>query len=90
MLAEASVFITEVGSEAASNQSEDSSMDLEAEDQNDNLSDMISANVSGRGTPNISGKKIFNFISLSDKTKTNPRREFCNGENEEFKSKSLC
>lgn len=43
-------------SEAGSNESEDSSIDIEAEDQNDNLSDMISANVSGRGTPNISGK----------------------------------
>lgn len=42
-------------SETGSNQSEDSSIDIEAEDQNDNLSDMISANVSGRGTPNISG-----------------------------------
>lgn len=39
-------------------------MDLEAEDQNDNLSDMISANVSGRGTPNISGKTIMYFFSL--------------------------
>ncbi|XP_065209586.1 receptor-mediated endocytosis protein 6 homolog isoform X2 [Planococcus citri] len=44
-------------SENGSNESEDSSsIDLEAEDQNDNLSDMISANVSGRGTPNISGR----------------------------------
>lgn len=33
-----------------------SSLELETEDQNDNLSDMISANVSGRGTPNISGR----------------------------------
>lgn len=48
--------IAEGVSEAGSNESEDSSsIDLEAEDQNDNLSDMISANVSGRGTPNISG-----------------------------------
>lgn len=43
-------------SEAASNHSVDSSIELENEDQNDNLSDMISANVSGRGTPNISGR----------------------------------
>ena len=50
---------TEGVSEAGSNESEDSSsIDLEAEDQNDNLSDMISANVSGRGTPNISGRLI--------------------------------
>jgi hypothetical protein len=33
-------------------------MDDNAEDQinYDNLSDMVSANVSGRGTPNVSGK----------------------------------
>lgn len=43
-------------SEAASNHSVDSSIGLENEDQNDNLSDMVSANVSGRGTPNISGR----------------------------------
>lgn len=43
-------------SEAASNHSADSSIELENEDQNDNLSDMVSANVSGRGTPNISGR----------------------------------
>ncbi|RZC35393.1 GTPase-activating protein and VPS9 domain-containing protein 1, partial [Asbolus verrucosus] len=43
-------------SEAASNHSVASSLELENEDQNDNLSDMISANVSGRGTPNISGR----------------------------------
>ncbi|XP_044728501.1 serine-rich adhesin for platelets isoform X2 [Chrysoperla carnea] len=46
-------------SEAASNHSVASSLELEEnEDQNDNdnLSDMISANVSGRGTPNISGR----------------------------------
>jgi hypothetical protein len=46
----------EAVSEAASNHSVASSLELETEDQNDNLSDMISANVSGRGTPNISGK----------------------------------
>ncbi|XP_018323266.1 receptor-mediated endocytosis protein 6 homolog isoform X2 [Agrilus planipennis] len=46
----------EAVSEAASNHSVDSSVELENEDQNDNLSDMISANVSGRGTPNISGR----------------------------------
>lgn len=61
------IFDAEVVSEAGSNQSEDSSIDIEAEDQNDNLSDMISANVSGRGTPNISGKyvvyhRMLNFI----------------------------
>lgn len=45
-------------SEAASNHSVGSSLELENEDQNDNdnLSDMVSANVSGRGTPNISGR----------------------------------
>lgn len=43
-------------SEAASNHSVASSLELENEDQNDNLSDMISANVSGRGSPNISGR----------------------------------
>ncbi|XP_050296180.1 GTPase-activating protein and VPS9 domain-containing protein 1 [Anthonomus grandis grandis] len=43
-------------SENASNHSVASSLELENEDQNDNLSDMVSANVSGRGTPNISGR----------------------------------
>ncbi|CAH0553533.1 unnamed protein product [Brassicogethes aeneus] len=43
-------------SEAASNHSVASSLELENEDQNDNLSDMVSANVSGRGSPNISGR----------------------------------
>ncbi|KRT78608.1 hypothetical protein AMK59_8082, partial [Oryctes borbonicus] len=45
-------------SEAASNHSVDSSIEMENEDQNDNdnLSDMVSANVSGRGSPNISGR----------------------------------
>lgn len=48
----------EVISEAASNHSVASSIELETEDQNDNdnLSDMVSANVSGRGSPNISGR----------------------------------
>lgn len=48
----------EVVSEAPSNHSVTSSMELEENDQNlnDNLSDMVSANVSGRGTPNISGR----------------------------------
>ncbi|CAG2117881.1 unnamed protein product, partial [Medioppia subpectinata] len=42
-------------SEAASNHSVESSLDLENE--NDNMSDMVSANVSsGRGTPNVSGR----------------------------------
>uniref|UniRef100_A0A8D8YPM9 Receptor-mediated endocytosis protein 6 homolog n=1 Tax=Cacopsylla melanoneura TaxID=428564 RepID=A0A8D8YPM9_9HEMI len=41
----------DVASEAASNHSA-SSLELE----NDNLSDMVSANVSGRGSPNISGR----------------------------------
>merc|ERR1719419_1844429 len=46
--------ISEAG---ASNQSVASSIDLEANcNDNDNLSDMISANVSGRGTPNVSGR----------------------------------
>uniref|UniRef100_W8AWG7 Receptor-mediated endocytosis protein 6 homolog n=1 Tax=Ceratitis capitata TaxID=7213 RepID=W8AWG7_CERCA len=47
----------EAVSEAPSNHSVTSSLELEEEnDQNDNLSDMVSANVSGRGTPNISGR----------------------------------
>ncbi|XP_054272396.1 receptor-mediated endocytosis protein 6 homolog [Macrosteles quadrilineatus] len=46
----------EAVSEAASNHSVASSLELEQEDQNDNLSDMVSANVSGRGSPNISGR----------------------------------
>lgn len=48
----------EAVSEAASNHSVASSLELEDENQNDNdnLSDMVSANVSGRGTPNISGR----------------------------------
>lgn len=42
-------------SEAASNHSVESSLDLENE--NDNMSDMVSANVSsGRATPNVSGR----------------------------------
>lgn len=44
----------EAVSEAPSNHSVASSLDLE--ENNDNLSDMVSANVSGRGTPNISGR----------------------------------
>lgn len=45
----------EVVSEAPSNHSVTSSLELEENDQNlnDNLSDMVSANVSGRGSPNI-------------------------------------
>ena len=39
-------------SEAASSHSVGSDLDNE----NDNLSDMVSANVSGRGSPNISGR----------------------------------
>lgn len=46
----------EAVSEAHSNHSVASSLDLEENDQNDNLSDMVSANVSGRGSPNISGR----------------------------------
>lgn len=46
----------EAVSEAPSNHSVASSMELEEHYQNDNLSDMVSANVSGRGTPNISGR----------------------------------
>ncbi|XP_037939024.1 receptor-mediated endocytosis protein 6 homolog [Teleopsis dalmanni] len=46
----------EAVSEAPSNHSVTSSLELEENDQNDNLSDMVSANVSGRGTPNISGR----------------------------------
>ena len=46
--------IQEAISEGASSHSV-GSQDLENDD-NDNFSDMISANVSGRGTPNISGR----------------------------------
>lgn len=47
----------EAVSEAPSNHSSvTSSLELEENDQNDNLSDMVSANVSGRGSPNISGR----------------------------------
>jgi hypothetical protein len=51
----------EAVSEAASNHSAASSLDIEEggegeEDPPDNLSDMVSANVSGRGTPSISGR----------------------------------
>lgn len=49
----------EVVSDGASNHSVPSSVELD-QDQNDNLSDMVSANVSGRGTPNISG--LIKFI----------------------------
>ncbi|XP_033725234.1 GTPase-activating protein and VPS9 domain-containing protein 1-like isoform X1 [Pecten maximus] len=45
--------IQEAISEAASSHSVGS---VENDDDNDNFSDMISANVSGRGTPNISGR----------------------------------
>lgn len=38
----------EAQSEAPSNHSVTSSLDLEENDQNDNLSDMVSANVSGK------------------------------------------
>lgn len=55
----------EAVSEAASNHSVASSLELETEDQNDNLSDMVSANVSGRGTPNISGINLF-MLSIFD------------------------
>jgi len=44
----------EAVSEAASTHSVSSSIELE--DQNDNFSDMLSANVSSRGTPNVSGR----------------------------------
>ncbi|XP_046399336.1 receptor-mediated endocytosis protein 6 homolog [Ischnura elegans] len=42
--------------EAVSNHSVASSLDTEEEEEEDNLSDMVSANVSSRGTPNISGR----------------------------------
>lgn len=60
----------EAVSEAQSNHSVTSSLELEENDQNlnDNLSDMVSANVSGRGSPNISGRdtpssQVSNVIS---------------------------
>ena len=46
----------EAVSEVPSNHSITSSLELEENAENDNLSDMVSANVSGRGTPNISGR----------------------------------
>lgn len=51
----------EAVSEAASNHSVESSVESENDDEaeqdpNDNLSDMVSANVSGRGSPNVSGR----------------------------------
>ncbi|KAG1677973.1 GTPase-activating protein and VPS9 domain-containing protein 1 [Nymphon striatum] len=47
----------EAVSEAASNHSGESSIEMENEnEENDNYSDMVSANVSGRGTPNVSGR----------------------------------
>lgn len=51
----------EAVSEAASNHSVESSVESENEDEAeqdpiDNLSDMVSANVSGRGSPNVSGR----------------------------------
>lgn len=58
----------EAVSEAASNHSVASSLELETEDQNDNLSDMVSANVSGRGTPNISGTLVllnYSFFTIA-------------------------
>jgi hypothetical protein len=67
----------EAVSEAASNHSVASSLELE-NDQNDNLSDMVSANVSGRGTPNISGKliiKFLEFIRILEKTVSSVRVE---------------
>lgn len=45
--------IPEAVSEAASSHSVGS---VDLENDNDNFSDMLSANVSGRGTPNISGR----------------------------------
>ena len=56
----------EVISEATSNHSVASSLDLE-ENENDNLSDMVSANVSsGRGTPNVSGRETPSSHSSND------------------------
>ena len=51
----------EAVSEAASNHSVESSVESENDDEAeqdpiDNLSDMVSANVSGRGSPNVSGR----------------------------------
>lgn len=56
----------EVVSEAPSNHSVTSSLELEENDQNlnDNLSDMVSANVSGRGSPNIRSVKSMIFFLL--------------------------
>ena len=69
----------EAVSEAASNHSVASSLELEEnEDQNDNLSDMVSANVSGRGTPNISGKSKFsNILKISLYKISKYKRSIC-------------
>ncbi|XP_058814777.1 receptor-mediated endocytosis protein 6 homolog isoform X2 [Topomyia yanbarensis] len=85
----------EAVSEAHSNHSVASSLELEEADQNDNdnLSDMISANVSGRGTPNISGRDtpssqiteggevqqfaIPQMSKISNKTRSDIEDKFC-------------
>lgn len=64
----------EVVSEAPSNHSVTSSLELEENDQNlnDNLSDMVSANVSGRGSPNIRlVRKFLIFRNVKKKLKNN-------------------
>ena len=70
--------LQEAISEAASNHSVDSSLDEDEVDQAgdelddpniiDNLSDMVSANVSGRGTPNVSGRDTPSSQVHSSKT----------------------
>uniref|UniRef100_T1IJR9 Receptor-mediated endocytosis protein 6 homolog n=1 Tax=Strigamia maritima TaxID=126957 RepID=T1IJR9_STRMM len=61
-------------SEAASNHSVASSLELENENENenDNLSDMVSANVSGRGTPNVSGRDTPSSQAEGDEREERP------------------
>lgn len=65
----------EVVSEAPSNHSVTSSLELEENDQNlnDNLSDMVSANVSGRGSPNIRFVDLIRSLTIKKKTHFNPK-----------------
>ena len=63
--------IQEAISEGASSHSV-GSQDLENDDDNDNFSDMISANVSGRGTPNISGSGRETPLSQAESMEQEP------------------
>ena len=50
------ILATSDNLEAISEAASSHSVGSDLENENDNLSDMVSANVSGRGTPNISGR----------------------------------